>query len=346
MSHFCRYTVWTLVLVAPMISLGQASRSSPVAPSNEQLETALSEAYSKYKELPGGKNADYIPYLAQIDPHLFGLAVVTVDGHVYTRGDADFSFAIESISKVFTLALVMDERGPDAVFKQVGAEPTGRPFNSILALEDLPGHTGNPFVNPGAIATTSLVKGTTEAGKWDSILGFYSKLAGTKLSLIDEVYTSEASTNTRNKAIASLLAGYGKMYADSAESTDIYTKQCSVGVSAKQLAVMGATLANNGINPITGAKVVDAANIPHILAVMMMAGLYDGSGAWAWNVGIPAKSGVGGGILAIVPGKGAIVAFAPPLDSAGNSVKAQKSIASVADALGINIFSASSVGLK
>ena len=236
--------------------------------------------------------------------------------------------------------------GPDKVFEKVGSEPTGRPFNSPIAVVDMPSHTGNPFVNAGAIATTSLIAGKDANDKWNKILEFYSRVAGEKLTLIDEVYKSEAATNTGNKALSMLLAKYDRIYADPFESVDIYTKQCSVGVNATQLARMGATLANNGINPATGEQVIKAEAIPHILSTMMVAGLYDGSGGWAWHVGLPAKSGVGGGIVAIVPGKGAIAVFAPPLDEAGNSVKAQEVIEYVADKLNYNLYSPASVGWK
>jgi glutaminase len=210
----------------------------------------------------------------------------------------------------------------------------------------MPTHTGNPLVNAGAIATVSLISGSTADEKWNKILDFYSKVAGEKLSLIDEVYKSEAATNTGNKALSYLLAKYDRIYADPFESVDVYTKECSVGVNASQLARMGATLANDGVNPATGERVIPAEDIPHILSTMMMAGLYDGSGGWAWHVGLPAKSGVGGGIIAIVPGKGAIAVFAPPLDEAGNSVKAQKVIEYVANKLDYNLYSPASVGLK
>src|SRR5882672_8240740 len=210
----------------------------------------------------------------------------------------------------------------------------------------MPSHSGNPLVNAGAIATTSLISGQNAAEKWNKILDFYSKAAGEKLVLIDEVYQSEAASNTGNKALSMLLAKYDRIYADPFESVDIYTKQCSVGVNATQLARMGATLANNGINPATGEQVIKRENIPEILSTMTMAGLYDGSGGWAWHVGLPAKSGVGGGIIAVVPGKGAIAVFSPPLDVAGNSVKAQLAIDYVAEKLGINLYSPRSVGMK
>jgi len=317
-----------------------------VAPRREQVKAVVQEAYDMFKNENSGKNADYIPYLAQVDSKLFGIAIVTTDNQVLTLGDVNYSFSIQSISKVFTLALAMEELGPEKVFEKIGSEPTGRPFNSPVAVVDMATHTGNPFVNAGAIATTSLVSGKDASDKWNKILDFYSKAAGEKLTLIDDVYKSEAATNTGNKALSYLLAKYDRIYADPFESVDIYTKQCSVGVNAVQLARMGATLANNGINPSTGEQVIKAEDIPHILSTMALAGLYDGSGGWAWHVGLPAKSGVGGGIVAIAPGKGAIAVFAPPLDEAGNSVKAQKVIQYVTEKLHYNLYSPTSVGLK
>lgn len=348
---FNRNRIVKLLLIAtiiaqsflPIPALAQGSRS-PVAPRREVAAAVVQEAYDKFKNETRGKNADYIPYLAQVDSKLFGIAIVTTDNQVLTQGDVNYSFSIQSISKVYTLALAMEALGADKVFQKVGSEPTGRPFNSPVAVVDMPTHTGNPLVNAGAIATTSLISGKDADEKWNKILDFYSRAAGEKLTLIDEVYKSEAATNTGNKALSMLLAKYERIYADPFESVDIYTKQCSVGVNATQLARMGATLANNGINPATGEQVIKSGDVPHILSTMTMAGLYDGSGGWAWRVGLPAKSGVGGGIVAIVPGKGAIAVFAPPLDEAGNSVKAQEVIDYVSDKLHYNLYSPASVG--
>ena len=323
-----------------------SQKISPVAARREQVQAVVREAYDKFRSDTSGKNADYIPYLAQVDSKLFGVAVVTTDNQTFSLGDIDYSFSIQSISKVFTAALAMEELGADKVFQRVGNEPTGRAFNSVNAVVDMPTHTGNPLVNAGAIATTSLISGQNANEKWNKILNFYGKVAGEKLSLIDEVYKSEAATNAGNKALSMLLAKYDRIYADPFESVDIYTKQCSVGVNVVQLARMGATIANNGINPKTGEQVIKREDVPYILSVMMMAGLYDGSGGWAWHVGLPAKSGVGGGIVAIAPGKGAIAVFGPRLDEAGNSVKAQKVIEYVARKLDYNLFSPASFGLK
>lgn len=336
-----------LMCVGTRVGFAQTgTQRSPVAPTREQVQAVINDAYEKFKGNTEGKNADYIPALAQVDSKLFGIVAITTDGQVVSKGDIDHAFSIQSISKVFSLALAMEDLGADQVFAKIGSEPTGRPFNSVEAVVDMPSHTGNPFVNAGAIATVSLISAPTADAKWEKILNFYSKAAGEKLSLLEDVYKSEAATNTGNRALAALLLKYERIYADPLESVDVYTKQCSVGVTAKQLAVMGATLANFGVNPITGERVMKRENVPEILATMTMAGLYDGSGGWAWHVGLPAKSGVGGGIIAVVPGKGAIAVFAPPLDEAGNSVKAQKVIAYVADTLGIDLFSPRSVGLK
>jgi len=348
-NHGRVQATYVIVLIATTFisaSLSAQNPRSPVAPRRELVESVIKEAYEKYKTETKGKNADYIPYLAQVDSKLFGIAIVTTDNQVLTLGDVKYSFSIQSISKVFTLALAMQELGAEKVFEKVGSEPTGRAFNSPIAVVDMPSHTGNPFVNAGAIATTSLISGNDATEKWNKILSYYGRVAGEKLTLIDDVYKSEAATNTGNKALSMLLAKYDRIYADPFESVDIYTKQCSVGVNAEQLARMGATLANNGINPATGEQVIKPENIPHILSTMAVAGLYDGSGGWAWHVGLPAKSGVGGGIVAVAPGKGAIVVFAPPLDDAGNSVKAQEVIEFVTQKLHYNLYSPSSVGWK
>ena len=344
MRMLLAFLIATTFVSVPLVGLAQ--KASPVAPNRAQVEAVVREAYEKFKNDTGGKNADYIPYLAHVDSKLFGIAIVTTDNQVLTMGDINYAFSIQSISKVFSQALAMEELGPDKVFEKVGSEPTGRAFNSVFAVADMPTHTGNPYVNAGAIATVSLISAKTADEKWNKILSFYSRCAGEKLSLIDEVYKSEAATNTGNKALAMLLAKYDRIYADPMESVDVYTKQCSVGVNVAQLARMGATLANNGKNPATGEQVIKAEDVPYILSTMTMAGLYDGSGGWAWHVGLPAKSGVGGGIVAVVPGKGAIAVFAPPLDDAGNSVKAQKVIEYVANKLDLNVFSPRSVGLR
>lgn len=309
-------------------------------PGPEEFKRALKDAYQAYRGVVKGKNADYIPYLAQVDPGLFGLAIATADGEIYMIGDSDTPFAIESISKIFTLARILQDKGAQTIVDKIGVDATGLPFNSVMAIELLKTRAGNPLVNAGAMASVSLVQGETPTRKWEAVIGTMNSFAGRTLSVNEEVYRSESKTNTHNQAIARLLQSYGRFYADPVETLDIYTRQCSVAVTARDLAVMGATLANNGQNPFTGQHCVDAAHISKILALMMTAGLYDASGKWIFNTGLPGKSGVGGGILAVVPGKYAIAAYSPRLDEAGNSVRAQLAIEYLSKKLKANIFSA------
>ncbi|HTQ65558.1 MAG TPA: glutaminase A [Puia sp.] len=302
----------------------------------ENIQAALNEAYDKFKDLKEGKNADYIKELATVDPNIFGIALVTTDGTVYTKGDVNSRVSIQSVSKVFTMARVLEEQGPQAVQDKIGVDATGMRFNSIVAVELQKGKEINPLVNPGAIASTSLVAGADSAAKWKSILQIHSDFAGEQLGVNWPVYVSEAGDNLRNQAIAHLLLAYGRMYFDPVQSTDIYTKQCAINVNAKDLAVMAATLANGGVNPVTKKKVVTPQTVMYTLPVMATAGLYDDSGIWLFNSGLPAKSGVGGGLLAVCPGKFGIAVVSPPLDAAGNSVKAQKVIRYVVEKLGVN----------
>jgi glutaminase len=302
------------------------------------LEKLAKEAYAKFKDDKGGKNADYIPALAKVPSNLFGVTIVTVDGKVINVGDVDHPFSMQSCSKVFTMCLVMQESGDKAILDKINVEPTGEAFNSIRAIEEGDGRADNPFVNPGAIATVSLVKAKSAQERWDKIIGCYNKFAGEKLTVLDDIYKSEAETNFRNRGIAHVLFNSGNLHCEPLEATDVYTKQCSVGVTCKQLAIMGSVLANHGVNPVTKEKCLDAKYVPKVLSVMTIAGFYDGSGAWAWNAGLPAKTGVGGGIVAVVPGKMAIVGFAPPLDKFGNSVRAQKAIQYIAEQLDLSIF--------
>lgn len=306
----------------------------------EGLRCLVKEAHARFKDDTRGKNYPGIPALAKVDPHLFAVAIVTVKGEVYVAGDSEYGFAIESISKPFTLALAMQDRGEEAIVEKIGVEPTGLPFNSAIAVELLRSG-GNPLVNAGAMASVSLVKATSAAERWERIARTYDTFAGAKLSVNHEVYQSEAETNQHNRGIAELLFSYGRLYADPLETTDVYTKQCSVGVTTTQLATMGATLANGGVNPFTGDRAVDAKFVPKLLAIMMMAGLYDGAGRWAWDTGIPAKTGVGGGIVAVVPGKFAIAVFSPPLDKFGNSVRGVQAIQHISKQLGVSLFDVS-----
>jgi glutaminase len=304
------------------------------------LKAAVDAAYAQHHAAPGGANADYIPYLAKVPSDLSGVVVVTVDGDVFAAGDTDYPFAIESISKVCTLALALEDVGPDAVQEKIGADPTGLPFNSVIALELHGDKPLSPLVNAGAMSTTSVIKASSVEERWTRILDMQSRLAGAKLEMSHDVNQSEQSTNFHNRAIAWLLFSADAMYCDPMEACDVYTRQCSTLVSTVQLATMGATIAGKGVNPITKERVLAAANAPFLLAEMTMEGMYGSSGDWAYTVGLPAKSGVGGGILAVVPGKMGIAAFSPPLDPVGNSVRGQLMVAAVAKAMGYNLYAA------
>jgi len=331
-AYALRWPACAMAALLIATGFGQASAQ----PSKADIEAALEAAHAKYKDLKEGANADYIPALAKVPSTLFGIALVTVDGQVYTVGDVDALFSIQSISKVFTLAEVFQQSGEEVVEDDVGVDATGQVFNSIVAIEQYKGQEMNPFVNPGAIATTSMVKGADAKEIWSKIIGGYSEFAGRSLEVNQEVYKSESDTNQRNQAIGMLMYAYGRIKDNPAQATDLYTRQCSVNVNAKDLATMAATLANGGVNPVTKKKAIDAKHVPGVLAVMATAGLYDDSGKWLFKTGLPAKSGVGGGLIAVSPGKFGIAAFSPPLDAAGNSVRAQKAITDISAALGGN----------
>jgi glutaminase len=325
---------------AAMLAGFVAASASAQALKPADIQAALDAAYTKYQNLQEGKNADYIPALAKVDPKIFGIALVTTDGKVYTKGDLASEVSIQSISKVFTMAKVIEERGPKAIEDNMGVDATGQVFNSITAIEQYRGAEMNAMVNPGAITATSMVSGASRDEIWNKILTFYGDFAGRPLKVLQDVYESEAATNQRNQAIGRLMYAYGHIKDNPDQATDIYTEQCSVGVNAKDLATMAATLANGGKNPVTGKQVMKAENVPEVLAVMATAGLYDDSGKWLYATGLPAKSGVGGGIIAVSPGKFGIAVVSPPLDAAGNSVRAQRAIADISNALGGNPYAA------
>jgi glutaminase len=325
------------LLSTPALARAQQAATS-LSPAT--IQAALDSAYAQFKDLHEGKNADYIPALAKVDSNIYGIAIVTPDGRVYTKGDLTSEVSIQSISKVFTMAKVIEEQGPEAIEKRIGVDATGMRFNSIVSVEFaqkvLGGPEINPLVNPGAITATSMVKGNSREEIWNSILSYHSDFAGRPLKVDQEVFQSEAATNQRNQAIGQLMYAYEYIKANPMQAVDIYTEQCAIAVNAKDLAVMAGTLANGGRNPITGKQVIASANVPNVLAVMATAGLYDDSGKWLYHTGLPAKSGVGGGIIAVSPGKFGIAVISPPLDAAGNSVKAQKTIAAISMALGGN----------
>src|ERR1044071_8767838 len=325
-----------------------ASSSSVTASAGSDLQSVVNAAYTKFKDDTAGKNADYIPALAKVDPKLFGIALVTVDGKVYTAGDVTTEVSIQSISKVFTMAQVIQEQGTESIEKQIGVDATGARFNSIIAVEAVKTVAGtgapemNALVNPGAISATSMVKGASADEVWKKISDTYNDYAGRALTVLQDVYKSESETNQRNQAIGALMLAYGYIKDNWQQAVDLYTRQCSVGVNAKDLANMAATLANGGKNPMTGKRIIDESKVPGVLAVMATAGLYDDSGKWLYHTGLPAKSGVGGGIIAVSPGKFGIAVVSPPLDDAGNSVRAQRAITAISNALGGNPYGAAS----
>jgi glutaminase len=322
------------VISAIDIAFPGAAFAAP--PSGASIDAAVKAAYEKYKGLNDGKVADYIPALAQVPANYFGIAVVGSDGKIHQAGDAAQLFSIQSISKVITAALVMQESGPQALEDTVGVDATGDVFNSITAIETYKGKEQNPLVNPGAIATVGNVKASSSDEAWNKILAMHSDFAGRQLEVNQPVYKSESDTNQRNRAISMLMSAYGRFPMEPSVAVDLYTRQCSINVSARDLAVMGATLAFGGRNPVTGKQVISAQNVPGVLAIMATAGMYDDSGKWLYETGLPTKSGVGGGLMAVSPGKVGIGTFGPPLDAAGNSVRGQRAIEDIAAALKLN----------
>lgn len=307
-------------------------------PGWEQVEGLVHRAHERYLPCDSGTVADYIPILAEADPAHFGIAVASTAGDVHEVGTSRVQFTIQSISKAFVYAITCEALGHEAVLERVGVDNTGLAFNSVIAIELNDGHPMNPMVNAGALATTAMVPGHTPAEQWEQIRTGLSRFAGRNLELDGAVYRSEKLTNQRNKAIARLLESYGRITVDPIELVDVYTRQCALLVDARDLAIMGATLADGGVNPVTGERVVSDSVCRDTLSVLASCGMYERSGEWLFEIGLPAKSGVSGGIVAIAPGKGAIGTFSPPLDSAGNSVRGQRTTAYLSRTLGLNVF--------
>jgi len=316
---------------APFVSTGRL-------PDPELVRGLVDEAYERFRANAEGSNSGVYPALARVPRDLFGLCVAGTHGETYGIGDAEHEFSIMSVSKPFVFALVCESLGPDVARERLGVNSTGLPFNSLEAIEQGADGRTNPMVNPGAIAATSLVQGASAEAKWQRIHNGLSRFAGRSLSLDSEVYESASATNQRNQSIAQLLQGYGRIYWDTDEAVDLYTRQCSLKASAKDLAVMGATLADGGVNPLTRERVIDAATCHYTLAVMTTAGLYETSGDWLYDIGLPGKSGIGGGIVTVSPGKGGLGTFAPPLDAAGNSVKGLLAARFLSERLGLDLF--------
>ena len=305
----------------------------------KQLNDVVNEAYEKIKGDDGGNNADYIPFLAKVPSKLFGISVCLPDGEIVEAGDTDYVFGIESVSKVPTAILAMQQYGADTILQKIGADATGLPFNSIMAILLENDHPSTPLVYAGAITACSMVKPVGNSdGKWKSITDFLAGLCGSPLVLQDELYKSESATNFNNRSIAWLLKNYNRIYDDPDMSLDIYTRQCSMGVTARQLSICGGTIANRGVNPVTKKKVFDAELTSKIVAMIASVGFYEHTGDWIFTSGIPAKTGVGGGIVGVLPGVMGIAAFSPKLDGSGNSVRAQNAIKYITNKLGLNLF--------
>lgn len=323
-------------------STSGAPRSSFVStgqlPPTERVATLVTEAYDRFRTNTDGENSKIYPALAKVPSKLFGICIVGTTGNIHSAGDADFEFAIMSVSKPFVFSLICELLGAEEARQKLGVNATGLPFNSLAAIERGDDGRTNPMVNAGAIATTSLTPGKSLADKWKFIHDGLSRFAGRTLELNKEVYESASQTNHRNQSIARLLQSFGRVYIDPADATELYTKQCSLNVSAKDLAVMGATLADGGVNPITKERIVSPMVCHHALAVMTTAGLYETSGDWLYDIGLPGKSGIGGGIVTVSPGKGGLGTFAPPLDKSGNSVKGQLAAKFLSQRLGMDLF--------
>jgi glutaminase len=290
-----------------------ASDASPIA-------RYLRLLHERFRNLDDGVVATYIPQLAGADPSWFGISVATADGYVYEVGDTRQPFTIQSISKPFVYGLALEDRGRAAVLEKIGVEPTGDAFNEI-SLESPTGRPRNPMINAGAIASTSLVRGDSLEDRWARILALFSLYAGRKLDIDEAVYVSERDTGHRNRAISHMLRNFGIISHDPEPDLDLYFRQCSIAVDCRDLSIIGATLATGGVNPVTRDRVIQSQNVDEVLSVMTTCGMYDYAGEWVYRVGLPAKSGVAGGILAVMPGQLAVAVFSPPLDERGNSVR-------------------------
>lgn len=305
-----------------------------------QIKQAAEEAYNSVRTNTDGKNADYIPYLANINKDLFGISICLLNGQTIELGDSEYKFGIESVSKVHTAILVLRQYGAKALLEQIGADATGLPFNSIFAILLENDHPSTPLVNAGAIVADSMVKPVGNSDeKWKAIVQNITELCGSEPQLIDELYKSESATNFNNRSIAWLLKNYNRIYDDPSMSLDLYTRQCSLGITAKQLSVCAATIAGDGLNPVSKQRVFEAGLSSKITSLIATVGFYEHTGDWMYTSGIPAKTGVGGGVMGVMPGVFGISAFAPPLDGSGNSVKAQLAIKYIMNKLGLSVFS-------
>jgi glutaminase len=315
------------------------SLASSIQSVTSPFRTYLNELYEKYKTLEEGAVADYIPELALADPNWFGICVVTTDGQVFEVGKCEQAFTIQSISKAFVYGLALEDHGREYVNSKVSVEPTGEAFNSIV-LDEETNRPYNPMVNAGAIATTDLIKGNSSTDRLKRMLAMFQRYTGREHDINVPIFLSEKATGYRNRAMAYLMLNFGMVSDKIEETLDLYFQQCSILVNGKDLAMIAATLANGGVNPVTGEQALDQRYVQDVISVMLTCGMYDYSGEWAYRVGLPAKSGVGGGILALSPGKLGIGTFSPLLDAKGNSVRGIKVCKEISHDFGLHVFSA------
>jgi glutaminase len=308
------------------------------------VEELVAEAYARYRDDGDGAVSNVYPALAEVSQEFFGICVSGVGGTTFSAGDAEAEFTIMSVAKPFVYALVCEQLGGDRLRELVGVNATGLPFNSLAAVEQSSDGRTNPMVNPGAIAVTSLVPGSGVEQRWRFLEEGLTRFAGRTLSLDGDVLRSARASNHRNRSLAELLQSQDRLGSDALEAVDLYTRQSCLRVTARDLAVMGATLANAGVNPLTHERVVEPETCHCTLAVMITAGLYETSGDWLYDIGLPGKSGIGGGIVAVSPGKGALGTFAPPLDEAGNSVKGQLVARFLSRRIGLDLLVSKSEG--
>lgn len=302
------------------------------------MQELLEELHQRYAGLNEGKLADYIPELAKANPEWFGISVVTAEGQVYQVGDCERKFTIQSISKPFVYGIALEDYGREEVLRRVGVEPTGDAFNSLIRLDEKSKRPFNPMVNAGAIATSNLIKGDGPAGRLNRLMQVFSTYVGYEIGADMSVFMSERTTGHRNRAIAHLMLNFQMIGPHVEEILDLYFQQCSLLVTSTDLACMAASLANGGINPVTAQRALSASFVRDLLSVMFTCGLYDFSGEWAYRVGIPAKSGVGGGMLAVAPGRLGIGIFSPLLDERGTSLRAIKVCEELSARLGLHLF--------
>lgn len=311
--------------------------SSGQLPRQAEAEAWIGRAYDEFRSTHDGAVSTVYPALAEADPDKFAMCLTSVHGVSITRGDLDQEFTLMSVSKAFVLALVCEQVGLDAVRRLVGVNPTGLAFNSLAAIERFHDGRTNPMVNAGAIATSSLVPGEDFEERWILLTRTLSAFAGRALTLDRPTYKSARTSNMRNRAIAYLLRSYEAIDGDPMAALDLYTRQCCLQVTTADLALMGATLATGGVNPVTGERVVSAETAKSVLAIMTIAGMYERSGDWFLDVGVPAKSGISGCIVSVSPGKGALATYSPPLDAAGNSVRGVQTAIYLSQHLGLDV---------